>query len=81
MLTEAQSTIMQTRKQTKHGFLENKSLLPLGIYIFPKNFSLYESARDRISPPENVYKSHIEMTIFSDILSNIKCKLELVISR
>ena len=35
------------------------------------DFSPYKCARDRISPPENVYMSHIEMTKHSGILSSI----------
>ena len=44
---------------------------PLDICISPMAFSPYECTRDRISPPKNVHKSHIEMTTHTGILSGI----------
>ena len=44
---------------------------PLDICISPMAFSPCECTRDRISPPKNVHKSHIEMTTHTGILSGI----------
>ena len=58
-----QSTIKhrENKHKVKQGFLIKECLLPLDICIYPMDFSPYECARGRISPPKNVHKSHIEM--------------------
>ena len=65
-----QSTIKhrENKHKVKQGFLIKECLLPLDICISPMNFSLYECARGRLSPPKNVHMSH---KIFSFFLSQI----------
>ena len=67
-----QSTIKhrENKHKVKQGFLIKECLLPLDICISPMNFSPYECAQGRITPPKNVHMSH-KMTKYTDILSGI----------
>ena len=54
-----QSTIKhrENKHKVKQSFLIKECLFPLDICISPMNFSAYECARGRISPPKNVHES------------------------
>ena len=60
ILNITQSTIKhrENKHKVKQGFLIKECLLPLNICISPMDFSPYECARGRISPPKNVHMSH-----------------------
>ena len=60
----------ETKHKVKQGFLIKECFLPLDICISPMNFSPYECARCRITPPKNVHMSH-KMTKHTGILSGI----------
>ena len=81
------STIKQqeNKHKVKQGFLIKECLLPLCICISPMTFSPYKCARGRITPPNSVNMSHIEMTIqtciFSGKLSPFLSRIDKTIKR
>ena len=60
-------------KQTKQSFLVNSMSSPPWYMHLPNGISLplQMCMRNRISPPKDVHKSHIEMTKHFDILSRV----------
>ena len=60
-------------KQTKQSFLVNSMSSPHWNMHLPYGISLplQMCMRNRISPPKDVHKSHIEMTKYSGILSRV----------
>ena len=60
-------------KQTKQSFLIKPMSSPLWYMHLPYGISppLQMCMRNRISPPKDMHKSHIEMTKHSDILSRV----------
>ena len=70
ILNITQSTIKPTRKQTEQSFLINiMSSPPWYIHLlYGISLPLQKCMRNRISPPKDVYMSHIEMTKLSGIL-------------
>ena len=70
ILNITQSTINPTRKQTEQSFLINTmSSLPWYMHLpYGISLPLQKCTRNKISPPKDMHKSHIEMTKLSSIL-------------